>query len=282
MKTALAILVLLGIPVVAGAEELETTHLFGFTLGADVNAVGEVEGESESIGRFAKRSGSYQAVSSELGLKFIPFENFSVEPEVSADYHGVSGVPGLDNRQDASFDTLTVEMRYRLLNREHAPFGLTIGADPHWGRVDDISGGPVNSYGADFLVSIDRELIAERLFGAFNAIYQPEASISRLTGAWDHQSNFGVSAALSAQVRPGVMIGAEARYLRSYDGLGLDAFTGQALFFGPTFYMKFNDKVWMSAAWSVQVAGHAASEPGALDLTNFERHQAVLRFGYNF
>lgn len=282
MKTALALIALLGIPIVAGAEELETTHLFGFTLGSDVNAVGEVEGESENTGHFAKRAGSYQAVSSELGLKFIPFENFSVEPEISAAYHGISGVPGLDNRQDASFDTLTVELRYRLLDREHAPFGLTIGADPHWGRVDDISGEPVNSYGADFLVSIDRELIADRLFGAFNAIYQPEASISRLTGAWDHQSNFGVSAALSAQVQPGMMIGAEARYLRSYDGLGLDAFTGQALFLGPTFYMKFNDKVWMSAAWSIQVAGHAASEPGALDLTNFERHQALLRFGYNF
>jgi hypothetical protein len=38
----------------------------------------------------------------------------------------------------------------------------------------------------------------------------------------------------------------------------------------------------MSAAWSVQVAGHAANDTNPLDLTNFERQQAVLRFGYNF
>jgi hypothetical protein len=281
-KVALLIAVLMVMPIASGAEELETTHLFGFTLGSDVNAVGEVEGESETVGRFVKRGGSYSAVSSELGLKFIPFANFSIEPEISVDRHVVSGVPGLDDRQQMSFDMLTFEMRYRLLDREHAPFGLTLGADPHWGRVDDVSGEPVDRYGADFLVSIDRELVANRLFGAFNLIYQPEASRSRLTGAWQHDSDFGVSAALSVQVRTGVMIGAEARYLRSYDGLGLDALNGQALFVGPTFYAKFNDKVWMSAAWSVQVAGRAASEPGALDLTNFERHQAVLRFGYNF
>jgi hypothetical protein len=83
-------------------------------------------------------------------------------------------------------------------------------------------------------------------------------------------------------VQPGILIGAEARYLRSFDGLGLDAFAGQAFFIGPTFYAKFNERIWMSAAWSLQVAGHASNEPGSLDLTNFERRQAVLRFGYNF
>ena len=32
----------------AKAAELETTHLFGFTFGSDVNAVGEREAESEA------------------------------------------------------------------------------------------------------------------------------------------------------------------------------------------------------------------------------------------
>ena len=62
----------------------------------------------------------------------------------------------------------------------------------------------------------------------------------------------------------------------------LDRLIGNALFVGPTFYAKLSEKVWMSAAWSAQVAGHAHNEIGALDLTNFERHRAVLRFGYNF
>jgi hypothetical protein len=84
------------------------------------------------------------------------------------------------------------------------------------------------------------------------------------------------------QIRPGVLIGGEARYMRSFDGFGLDRFSGHALFVGPTFYARFSEKIWMSAAWNTQVAGHAHNETGALDLTNFERHHALLRFGYNF
>jgi hypothetical protein len=269
-------------PVAAPAEPLETTHLFGFTLGTDVNNVGELEAESETTGRFTRRAGAYTALESTFGVKFIPFENFSVEPEASVAHHDVSGVPGLDDRRQNAFDALTVELRYRVLDREHAPVGLTFGADPHWGRVDDISGEPVDRYGVDFLMAVDRALVADRVFGAVNLIYQPEAARSRVTGMWEHQSDIGVSGGLTVQMRPGVMVGAEARYLRSFDGLGLDAFAGEAVFVGPTFYAKLNDRIWMSAAWSVQVAGHAAGDAAALDLVNFERHQGVLRFGYNF
>jgi hypothetical protein len=282
LTTALALAGLMLAPIVADASDLESTHLFGFTLGSDVNDVGEVEGESETTGRFVKRTGAYTALASTLGIKFVPFENFSIEPEVGAAYHAITGVPGLDDRRQGAFDTLAFEMRYRILSRDHAPFGFTIGLDPHWGRVDDISGEPVDRYGADVLMMLDRNLIADRLFGAVNVVYQTEAARSRVTGATQDQSDLGVSAALTTPVRPGVLIGAEARYMRSYDGLGLDAVTGRALFVGPTFYAKFNEKVWMSAAWSVQVAGHAANDAGPLDLVNFERYQAKLRFGYNF
>ena len=144
------------------------------------------------------------------------------------------------------------------------------------------TGERVNGYGADFLVIADQELIKDRLFGSFNLVGEPDAQRSRITGAWQHQSVLGVSAALAWQVQPVVLLGVEARYMGSYDGLAFDSLTGHALFLGPTFYAKFSEKVWMSAAWSVQVAGHATGQAGTLDLANFERHQAVLRFGYNF
>jgi hypothetical protein len=282
MHKVLALAAIVSAPIGAHAKDLETTHLFGFTLGTDVNDVGEKEAELEDTGRFAKRDGSYTAISKTLSVKFIPFQDFSIEPGVGIAYHDVSGVPGLEDRRQLLFDTLSLEMRYRVLNREHAPFGLTLGADPHWGRVDDISGESVDRYGADLWIIADRELVPNRMFAAFNLMYQPEAIRSRVTGAWQHQSNFGTSAALTVQVPPGVLIGAEARYLRSHDGLGLDTFMGHALFIGPTFYAKFSDRFWMAAAWNVQVAGRAVNDVGSLDLVNFERYQAKLRFGYNF
>jgi len=35
-------------------------------------------------------------------------------------------------------------------------------------------------------------------------------------------------------------------------------------------------------AWNVQVAGRSADDPVPLDLKNFERHQATLKFGFTF
>lgn len=269
-------------PHLARADELETTHLFGFTLGSDVNDVGEKEAELENTGLFGKLDGTYAAVSSELGVKFIPFHNFSIEPEASFAYHDISGVPGLDDRNQGALEAITFETRYRLLERTQAPFGLTLGLDPHTGGVDDVSGAPVEQYGAQFLIAADRELIENRLFGAVNLTYEPDATRIRPTSMWQHESDFGTSAALSVVLHPGILAGAEVRYLSAYDGLGLDTFAGRAFFIGPTFYWKISDLYWMSAAWSIQVAGHAAGDVGALDLTNFERNQAVLRFGYNF
>ena len=197
-----------------------------------------------------------------------------------AAYDGISGVPGLDDRHQLAFEALTFETRYRLLDRTHAPFGLTLGLDPHWGFIDDISGAPVDQYGAQFLVAADKELVEKRIFGAVNLIYEPDAIRSRVTGAWEHQSDVGISAGLTAQAASGIFVGRRrpAILRHSYDGLALDAFAGNARPAGPTFYWKISELYWMSAAWSIQVAGRAADGTGSLDLTNFERHQAVLRF----
>ena len=84
------------------------------------------------------------------------------------------------------------------------------------------------------------------------------------------------------RVMPNLFIGAEARSLRQYDGLGLNSFAGQALYIGPTFYATFGPAYFLSAAWNVQVWGAVAGNSGALELVNFERHQAKLRVGVVF
>ena len=75
------------------------------------------------------------------------------------------------------------------------------------------------------------------------------------------------------------------RYFRSYEGSGLDKFTGNAVYIGyigPTLYARFSEKAWLSAAFDVQAWGRALTSPGALDLVNFERYQAKFRLGYDF
>jgi hypothetical protein len=145
-----------------------------------------------------------------------------------------------------------------------------------------VTGEGVNQYGVDFVAAADWEIVPNRVVAAFNLLYQPETMRSNMTGTWSQESTAGVAVAVMAQVRSGIFVGGEGRYLRKYDGLGLDAFAGQGFFIGPTIYVKLSEKAWIAAAWSAQVAGQATSSAGSLDLVNFERHQARILFGVNF
>ncbi len=270
------------VPAAARAEAIETEHLFGFTIGSDVGDVGERELEGSVTGRFSKQTGTYDAGSGTMSAEFVPLPNLRTEFTAVANSYGITGVSGLADQNYSAFGGLSVDIRYQLLDRASAPFGFAIGAEPHWGRADDITGEPVNQYGVDFVAAADWEIIRDRVVAAFNLLYQPDTMRSNLTGAWSQESTAGVALGVMAQVRPGIFVGGEARYLCQYDGIGLDALAGQGLFAGPTLYVKFSERAWMTLAWSAQVAGHATATAGSLDLVNFERRQARLLFGVNF
>jgi len=264
------------------AGEVDTEHMFGFTEGSDIGAAGEKELETDSTGRFGKLGGSYNNVATALEAKYSFSERFRLSVDATIAYYDISGVSGLDDRRRGALQSVSFDARYRLFDRERAPFGLTLSVEPHWGFADEMSGAPADQQRAAFRVLADRELIADRLFAALNISYEPEQTRLRGSGETLRNSTLGVSAALAMQVMPGVFIGAEARNLRHYDGLGLDGFAGQALYIGPTLYATFGERYFISAAWNVQVWGAVAATSGVLDLDNFERHQVKLRAGIRF
>jgi hypothetical protein len=269
-------------PTRARTETIETEHLFAFTIGSDVGELGERELEGSLTGRFSKRTGTYDAGTGTMSMEFVPMQNLRTEFTAVVNSYDITGVSGFADQRYTAFGGLSADIRYRLLDRASAPVGFAIGAEPHWGRADDITGQPLSQYGVDFVAAVDRELIPDRVVAAFNLLYQPNAMRTKLTGVWSQESTAGVAFAVMAQVRSGIFVGGEARYLRQYDGLGLDNLAGQGFFVGPTVYFKFSERAWMTLAWSSQVAGHATAVAGSLDLVNFERQQARLLFGVSF
>lgn len=265
---------------VAETSKLDTEMMFGFLVGTDVGKVGEKEFESETNLGLGKRGGSYGALAQTFALEYIPIENLRVELGAILAQHAISSVSGLDDQHHVDFQGLSLEMRYRLIDRERYGFGLALLAEPHWGRFDEIDGQPVNQYGAGFRVMLDKELAQDRIVGAFNLIYDPDVKRSRVTGEWSRESNIGLGAGLMARVRPDLFFGGEARYLRAYDSLGVDNFAGHAFFVGPNLYYQPFERLRVTASWSIQVAGHAVDDDGALDLTHFTRHQVRLKVGY--
>lgn len=282
IRAAILCLAALAPAAVRAEEGIDTEHIFGFMIGTDVGNVGEREFQTETAGRFGKSGGTYRAGGQQAELEFVPFRDFRIEMGTAFSAHDINGVPGFDDRRLLGWQSISVDFRYRFLNRETAPFGLTVAVEPHAERIDESTAAVIRKYGTDLAVAFDREIVPNVAVAALNLIYRPEWTRVVGTGAAEQESTIGAAFAVMAQLRPGLLLGGEARYLRKYEGIGLEEFSGQALFVGPTAYFQLSERSRLTASWSVQAWGRPAGSGASLDLVNFERHQARLVFGVNF
>ncbi len=293
LKTALTILstclatVLLCAP--AGAVEaphesdVDTEHLFGFTEGTDLGEKGERELELGAFWRNGKRPGNYNAVSGSAELKLSLADNFRVAPGVFFSRHSINGVPGLANANTGGLEGFSLELKYRVLDRAKAPFGLTFAVIPSFARLGELEGERTRDAAIGFLMAVDRELVENRLYAAANLVYEPARS--RAPGAlegWRNSSGASASVALSTRVFDQFYLGGEVRYQHAADGVFLNQGTGRGLFVGPALFLRLSPKTFIAAGWNRQVSGRASGVPGQLDLDHFQRNEARLRFGYAF
>lgn len=270
-------------PACGGAEEsFDTEHIFGFMIGTDIGNVGEREFQTQTTSRLGKGGAAYRALEHEVEIELVPLPNLRVEVGGTASLHDITGVPDIGDRRQFNFQGASLDLRYRLLSRERAPFGFTIAAELHGDRIDETSGAKGRMYGTEFTLAFDRELIPNFAIGAVNLTYQPEWARFEVGGASEKSSTVGAAFAGLVRVRPNVLLGGEMRYFRQYEGIGLGEFSGQALFVGPTAYFQLSERSRLTVSWSMQAWGRPAGAGGNLDLVNFERHHARLIFGVNF
>jgi hypothetical protein len=267
-------------PACLHAEDIDTEHLFAFTIGTDVGNLGEREFQSQTTGRFSKTAGSYGAVNQEVELEFVPVNNFRVEVGSSYSWYDINGVPGLEDRSQINWQGVSLDLRYKLLDRNSAPVGLTFALETQARQIDELTGAFARNYATELTLALDRELIPNRLVAAFNLFYEPEWT--RIAATAEQESTGGIALAVMTQIRPGFLVGGEARYFRKYDGSAFGNFAGQAFFVGPTGYWQLSERSRLTLGWSSQVWGRPTGSSAALDLVNFERHQARLIFGFNF
>jgi hypothetical protein len=147
--------------------------------------------------------------------------------------------------------------------------------------IDETSGERVHNYEFETTINADLEVVRNRLYAGFNLLYEPEYTHT-LMNETVRETMLGGSAALSVRVAPNVVVGGEVWYLRHYDDFALSAFTGDAVMVGPTLYVKFTPKIFMSAAWNMQVWGHEVGNPLSLNLAEFQRQRAKLKFAVEF
>lgn len=263
-------------------REIETKYIFGFTTGTSIGLEGEKEVSIDSVGRFGKRDGSYSASRTKLEFEHTPNQFIQLEFGALLASHNIRDVTGLDDRNQVDFSGLFGELRYLVIGRgPGSPFGLTVSIEPEWNRRDETGGGRVSAYGLETKVAVDTELVENRVYAGFNLLYEPE--MVRADGAWERESTLGLSGALAFRLASGLLVGAELGYFRHYAGLALKTFEGDALYLGPTLYWQLARKAFMTAAFATQIAGREVDNPGfALNLAEFSRYRALLKFAYEF
>ena len=212
----------------------------------------------------------------------MPINNFRVEIGTTLAAHNIEQVPGFLDRTQANWQGASLDLRYRFLDRDSAPFGLTLALESHGNRIDEVTALRAQNYGTELTLALERDLIPGLAVAAVNLGYQPEWTHFAGALTEEQESTLAAAFGVMAQVRPGFLFGGEARYFRKYDGIGLEALAGQALFIGPTAYFQLSERARITATWSVQAWGRPAGSGATLDLVNFERHQAKLVFGVNF
>jgi len=263
-------------------RELETKYIFGFTTGSGIGIEGEKEFTVDTIGRFGKRDGRYNATETKYEYEFTPSQFVQFEFGALGSTHDIRNVTDLDDRRQVAFTGGFGEFRYLAVERtSNNPLSVTLAVEPTVRLMDETSGERVHNYEFETTLNADVELLRNRLYAGFNLLYEPEYTHT-LTNETVRETTLGTSAALSLRLAPNVVVGGEAWYLRHYDDFGLSAFTGDAVMLGPNLFVRFTPKIFMTAAWNAQVWGREVGNPLSLNLAEFQRHRARLKFAVEF
>lgn len=290
-----------------------TDDLYGFTSGSDIGDAGARTVGLGSTWALGKSAGRYRAGVTNFDYRYNISDNLQIGLAAQVDSYSIHNVPDLADQSSTSFGGLTPSLRYRIIERSlspghptkgGSPIGLTLSLEPTIGLFDTSSGERARRAGIEARLSLDAALVPSHLYGAVNLSYQAERVrplgfvainaagkvvnatdpdvVSMMQAPTNKESGLGLSAAITYQPIENYFIGAEARYRRAYEGLGLQSLAGQALFIGPTFFVNFGADRTLSIAWSAQVAGRAEGIPGNLDLENFSRYEAKIAFRAGF
>ena len=263
-------------------RDIETKYVFGFTTGSGIGLEGEKEFTVDSIGRFGKRDGHYAATETKYEFEFTPSQFIQIEFGALGSTHHIGGVTDLDDRSQIALGGAFAELRYLAIERtSNNPLSVTLAVEPTVRRIDETSGERVRNFEFETTINADLELLKNRLFAGANLLYEPEVT-QNVMGDTQREATFGGSAALSLRVASNVVLGGEVWYLRHYDAANLTAFTGDTVMLGPSLFIRFTPKMFMTAAWNAQVWGREVGNPVSLNLSEFQRNRAKLKFAWEF
>jgi hypothetical protein len=254
-------------------EAFDAEHIFGFVDGSDIGDQGEQEIESVTVGRIG-RIGSYNNAANETSYRNTITNYVRLSVGTETDYYNIHNVEGYGNISAATFSGLTAEFRVNVLNRQSAPFGMSISFNPEWRQFDPDSGAKAQNYALPLSLLLDKELIQQKLFAGASLTYSP--SFLRVNNGYEHDDSLTVTSAISYQAVQNIFAAAEIRHENTAVNGNVIA---HALYVGPSVYYKVLPNFSIKLAWAAQIPDAGAR---SLVLSTYDRNQFELHLSYGF
>ena len=287
------------------SPEISTHYIFGFTYGTDI----ETEGRGEILNitkvnagkrpRTLKSSnpvdvqtfmregnaGIYSMIDNTLEFEHTISEDFQYAIGVMGAHPTIFGVEDIPNRHNVSLRGVLGEARYIMLRRtDKFPVGVSLHVEPQWGHISNVTGWAETLLESDNRLCVDAELLPKKLYAALNIMYTPQIFREITESKWIHSAYHGVMGAMTYFVAPKVGVGGGFQLLNRWvqPGTNVTDLQGTAFYLGPQAYVRVTNQLFLTVAWSRQLAGHAIHDPRPLDLANFTRDMARIQFGGEF
>jgi len=179
----------------------------------------------------------------------------------------VSRTVGLQNSSKFSFEGISAEFKYQLLNPNTKPVGLALYFEPTYNGTEQ---------------ELEYKLLLSKNLGdkwvlAGNVSYEQEWEHDE--GITEKESVLEFTAGAAYRFTPHWSVGLEGRYHAVYEGLGLDEHLGTGWFVGPNVHYG-SAKWWATLTILPQVAGNPSDD--GINRTEHQTFETRLIFGINF
>lgn len=260
-------------------SEVDTEHLFGFTVGSDVEEPGAIVPHVNSLSAFGRRGGLYGVLDQNIEIKYGVRPGLAVSAALNGFAARIRGVPGLPDTYGGGVSGLSLGGRWQVFDRQTYPIGLTLDASGGYDSRDPVTGrGGATVWSGGVRAALDSELIHDRLFAAVNIALDTQSQARSDLPGLERTSGLAFGAALSTRIASQVFLGVEASYRRAYGGSLLGQFQGDAFYLGPSLYVT-SGKAWLTVSLAAQLRGHEVGGSPGLNLRDFERYRLLVVFG---
>jgi hypothetical protein len=179
----------------------------------------------------------------------------------------VARQPGLDGSNEFSFEGVSAELKYQLLNPNTKPVGVALYFEPTFNG---------NETELEYKLIVSKN-IGDRWVLAANAVFEQEWE--QEAGETEKESVLEFNAGVAYRFTSNWSVGLEARYNSVYEGITLNDRLGTGWFLGPNIHYG-TSSWWATLTLLPQITGSPSD--GGINTTEHRVYEARLIFGINF